>query len=119
MLIGLSALAIGFTGSAGATYETNPTSNVVGAECSVVAAGVSTTAFNTSGDGKKSDGKLQVAVSGAPNAVVIEVLDPAGAQIHGVAVQHVDPAIQSQGYYFGVPVKIGRASCRERVCQSV
>src|SRR3546814_20393181 len=89
MLIGLSALAIGFTGSAGATYETNPTSNVVGAECSVVAAGVSTTAFNTPGDGKKSDGKLQVAVSGAPNAVLIEVLDPAGPQITTAAVQHV------------------------------
>src|SRR3546814_20040163 len=33
MLIGLSALAIGFPGSAGATYETTPTSNAVGAAC--------------------------------------------------------------------------------------
>src|SRR3546814_12098993 len=99
MLIGLSALAIGFTGSAGATYEPNPTSNVVGAECSVVASGVSTTAFNTSGDGKKSDGKLPLAVSGAPNAVVIEVLAPAGAQRHRVAVPHVDPALQSPGHH--------------------
>src|SRR3546814_14531134 len=67
MLIGLSALAIGFTGSAGATYETNPTSNVVGADCSVVAAGGSTTAFNPPGPGQKSAGTPQVAASAAPN----------------------------------------------------